>query len=146
MKRIGVGLVGIGRTVAEHNYVAALFHVGHQCAEIDSAQHFEVRDHSHSFVRPATDRAIQLVGTRRQRDLKRRRRADIERLQLLFEPLPFELERVEHCPAVGHRELDFASGDGQLREIELPLRQPNTYSRAFGRSSLHHRRRTGANA
>jgi hypothetical protein len=57
-------------------------------------------------------------------------------------PIPIEhfrdFERVQHCPAIRHGELDFAGGNGQSRQVELPLRQTNAYRRcALAPSSRH---------
>jgi len=113
MKWIGVRLVGIGRAVAEHDYVTALFHRVDQSAEIHGAQDLDVRDHSHLLVRSAIDWAVQLVRTGRQGESKGAGRADLDRLEILFESLSFDFERVQHRPAIRHGKRHFASGNSQ---------------------------------
>ena len=122
MKRIGVCLVGVGGAVAEHDYVAALFHIGDELFEIHRADDLDVRDHPHLLVRAIPYRAIQLVTARRQVKSKLAGRAGIDRLQLLLDSLSFDLERVWHRPAVLNGDLDFTSRDRQLRQLEFPLR------------------------
>src|SRR5258706_11671395 len=142
MKRIGVRLVGVGRAVAEHDYVAALFHVGQELFEIHRADDLDVRDHPHLLVRAVAYRTVQLVSAWRQVNAKLARRASIDRLQLLLDSLPFDLERVWYRSAVLHGDLDFASRDRQLRQLEFPLRETNLYWRRGGASGRWFRRRS----
>src|SRR4029077_9326799 len=96
MKRIGVRLVGVGRAVTEHDYVAALFHVGDEPLHIHRAGDLDVRHHPHLLVRAVSYRTVQFIASRWQANSKLACRTSLDRLQLLLDSLPFDLERVWH--------------------------------------------------
>src|SRR2546426_1932098 len=85
--------------------------------------------HTEFLVRVFTHRAVHLVGPRLQRQRQGVPRARLDSLDLLFDPLSFDLEAVRDAAGVRDRERHGPRPDARLRQLHFPLGQLGAHMR-----------------
>ncbi len=118
---------GLGRVA--HRLVR-LTHLGRPVAGRAGARRardLEMGLHAELLVRVFPHWAIHFVGPRLQCQRQRVSRARLDRLNLLFDPLSLDLEAVRDAAGVGDGEPHRPRRDGLLRQLHLPLREPDVH-------------------